>query len=325
MKKLKIISAVLISIIIIVSASAFVTTNPKTFKPIKYVLRGTNEIVTEDVYKQGWIQWLYNDPFGSIALHTLAKRKFVSAYYGKKMDDPESVSLIDPFIRQYDIPMYQYVKQNYKSFNDFFTRKIKPQYRPVSPDSNVVSSPADGKLLVFTHIKPENRFFMKGHNFTLEEFLDSSELANEFTEGTMYIIRLAPVDYHRYHFPYPGTPDRAEQIDGDYFSVSPLALRKISRVFVENKREITLVDTDKGWRYAYIDVGATMVGGIEQTYTPNRHVNKGDEKGYFYFGGSTVVLLFPEGTIQPDKDLIRRTLEKLEVKIQMGEQIGVVK
>ncbi len=314
----------LISLIIIISASAFVSTNSRTFKPIHYVLRNSDDIKTEAVYKQEWIQWLYNDPFGSIALHTLAKRKFISEYYGKKMDDPESVSLIQPFIRQYDIPMYQYVKQDYKSFNEFFTRKIKPQFRPVNPDSSIIVSPADGKILVFTHIKPENKFFMKGLDFTLEEFLGSSELANEFDNGTMYIVRLAPVDYHRYHFPYPGVPDQARKIDGDYFSVSPVALRKVAEVFVQNKREITLVDTDKNWRYAYIDVGATMVGGIEQTYIPDDYVEKGDEKGYFYFGGSTVVLLFPEGTVQPDKDLIRRTLEKLEVKIQMGEQIGVV-
>ena len=325
MKKLKITLGTILSICLIIFASAIVTTNPKTSAPIHYVERNGSEIKTEAVYKQKWIQWLYNDPFGGIALHGLAKRKFVSEYYGRKMNNPESVSLIDPFVRQYDIPMYQYIAKDYTSFNDFFTRKIKPQFRPVNPDSNIVVSPADGKLLAFTKISSDNTFFMKGLNFNLGEFLGSETLANEFLGGTMFIVRLAPVDYHRYHFPYAGTPDKAELIDGTYLSVSPLALRKIARIFVQNKREISLITTNEGWRYAYIDVGATMVGGIEQTYTPGQFVDKGDEKGYFYFGGSTVVLLFPENTVRPDKELIRRSLEKMEVKVKMGERIGVVK
>ena len=219
--------------------------------------------------------------------------------------------------------MSESVKQisEFTSFNDFFYRKLKPSARPIE---NGFVAPGDGKLIAFENIKDAQRFFVKGREFTLSEFLSNEELANKYQNASLIILRLAPNDYHRFHFPYDGTPSEITEIKGSYFSVSPHALASnFAKVFCENKREFCTLKTEDKGDIIIAPVGATMVGSILETFTPNQKINKGDEMGYFAFGGSTVVLLVDKDKITLDADILENTKNKMETFVQMGEKIGI--
>ncbi|CAM1350479.1 archaetidylserine decarboxylase [Tenacibaculum crassostreae] len=289
---------------------------------IKFIDRKSGKIITETPPGEGFLKLLYNNPFGKMALLPMVKRKFLSSWYGKLMNKPSSINKINNFVRELQIDMTEAERsaEDYISFNDFFYRKLKSGARPIESD---FVSPGDGKLLAFKNISDIHNFFVKGRKFTLEEFLGNKELAKKHKDSSLIILRLAPNDYHRYHFPYDGIPSEVTKIKGDYFSVSPYALAgNFTRVFCENKREFcTLSTKDKG-DIIIAPVGATMVGSIIETYTPNSEVKKGDEMGYFAFGGSTIVLLVDSSKTTIDNDILENTKNKMETFVKMGEKIG---
>jgi len=238
------------------------------------------------------------------------------------MDKPSSINKIEGFVKDLNINMdeAELSIEDYISFNDFFYRKLKPNARPIA---NGIVSPGDGKLLAFENISDISNFFVKGRKFTLEEFLGNKELATKHQNSSLIILRLAPNDYHRYHFPYQGTPTAMTKIKGDYLSVSPYALASnFTKVFCENKREYCILKTEDKGDILIAPVGATMVGSIIETYTANTPIEKGDEMGYFAFGGSTIVLLLDKNKTQIDQDLITNTKNKIETFVKMGEKIG---
>ena len=291
-------------------------------KPIKYVDRESGQVRTEKVYGEQWLNWLYHNPVGEATLWTIAKRKIVSSVYGHMMEKPSSSDKIHPFIKEYGVDISIAQEQNFNSFNEFFIRKLKPQARPIIQDSLAVASAADGKVLAYENINNSD-FYIKGVRFNVESFLNNSELAKKYTDGSMIVFRLAPPDYHRYHFPVSGkVPEANTKIDGDYYSVNPLALREKAEIFWLNKREYGVIESPVFGNVVMVEVGATMVGSMLQSYS-GTSIKKGDEKGYFKFGGSTVVLLFEKDKIQIDQDLLRNTSNSLETTIKMGEQIAV--
>ena len=291
-------------------------------KPIKYVDRESGQVRTEKVYGEQWLNWLYHNPVGEATLWAIAKRKIVSSVYGDMMEKPSSSDKIQPFIEEYGVDISIAQEQNFNSFNEFFIRKLKPQARPIIQDSLSVASPADGKVLAYENINNSD-FYIKGVRFNVESFLNNSELAKKYKNGSMIVFRLAPPDYHRYHFPVSGkVPEANTKIDGDYYSVNPLALREKAEIFWLNKREYGVIESPVFGNVVMIEVGATMVGSMLQSYS-GTSIKKGDEKGYFKFGGSTVVLLFEKDKIQIDQDLLRNTSNSLETTIKMGEQIAV--
>ncbi len=289
---------------------------------IRYIDRSTGEIQVERPPAEGLLSFLYDNPFGKTAILPIAKRKFISEWYGRKMDKLSSVDKIQGFVDQLDIDMSESIKaiDEFSSFNDFFYRKLKPEARPIGEG---FVSPGDGKLLAFERVSDVGSFFVKGREFTLTEFLADRELAERYADASMIILRLAPNDYHRYHFPYAGIPSASKQIKGHYYSVSPYALASnFTKVFCENKREITTLKTPDKGEILLIPVGATMVGSILSSYQPDTAVAKGDEMGYFAFGGSTIVILIDREQIQIDADLIKNTKNKMETFVKMGERIG---
>ena len=291
-------------------------------KPIKYVDRESGQVRTEKVYGEQWLNWLYHNPVGEATLWAIAKRKIVSSVYGDMMENPSSSDKIQPFIEEYGVDISIAQEQNFNSFNEFFIRKLKPQARPIIQDSLAVASPADGKVLAYENINNSD-FYIKGVRFNVESFLNNSELAKKYKNGSMIVFRLAPPDYHRYHFPVSGkVPQANTKIDGDYYSVNPLALREKAEIFWLNKREYGVIESPVFGKVVMIEVGATMVGSMLQSYS-GTSIKKGDEKGYFKFGGSTVVLLFEKDKIKIDQDLLRNTSNSLETTIKMGEQIAV--
>ena len=293
-------------------------------QPIKYIDRETGQVQIENVYGEKWLDWLYHNPVGEATLWTIAKRKIVTSLYGDKMEKPASADKIVPFIEEYDVDITIAQKQNFKSFNDFFIRQLKPEARPIISDSLAVASPADGKILAYENVSNSD-FYIKGFRFNVDSFLDNTELAQKHKDGSMIVFRLAPPDYHRYHFPVSGMTSSSNiKIDGDYYSVNPLALRKKAEIFWLNKREYGIVKSPIFGDVVMVEVGATMVGSMIQTYSGTT-VKKGQEKGYFKFGGSTVVLLFEKDQIKIDADLLTNTANSLETTIKMGEQIAIKK
>ena len=294
------------------------------FEKIKYIERKTGEIKTEKVMGEGILKFLYYNPFGKLALHTVVKRKFLSDWYGRKMSKPESKEKIRSFVEEMDIDMSKYKRsiEDYTSFNDFFYRELKDGARKIDYNKNVIVSPADGKILAYQNIKEVDKFFVKGFEFTLEEFFNDKELAKKYEGGTFVIIRLAPADYHRFHFPVDGEISEVKKISGNYYSVSTHAIKTNFKIFCENKREYAILKTEKFGDIAMFDIGATMVGGIVQTYKANSSVKKGEEKGYFLFGGSTCILVFEKDKVIIDKDIIENTQNKIETRIYMGEKFG---
>jgi phosphatidylserine decarboxylase len=288
--------------------------------PIQYYERESGQIMTEKVAGEKWLVWLYHNPIGEATLWTLAKRKLVSSIYGNMMDRTSSAKKIHPFIEEFNIDMSVTQEQEFNNFNDFFTRKLKDDARPIDTSSNIVVSPADGKILAYADISNSD-FIIKGYRFDVSSFLDNPDLAQKYHNGSLLIIRLTPVDYHRFHFPVSGNISPNKKIDGDYYSVNPFALHKKAEIFCLNKREYTILSNPLFGDVVMAEVGATMVGSIEQTYKGS-FVNKGEEKGYFKFGGSTVVLLFKKSKIKIDEDLLINTAKGYETTVKMGERIG---
>ena len=185
-------------------------------------------------------------------------------------------------------------------------------------------SPADAKLLAFESLDEVEEFFVKGRKFTLKEYLQSKSLAEKYKNASLFIFRLAPNDYHRYHFPFAGQVSDNTKIKGAYYSVSPYALQpNFAKVFCENKREFLTLSTQEKGDILLSPVGATMVGTIISTFIPDSQVAKGDEMGYFAFGGSTVVMLVDRNKVKIDQDLLDNTKNNMETAVKMGERIGL--
>lgn len=295
-------------------------------EPIEFYHRQRREVFEEVIPGEEWLRWLYSGSIsGRIALHVLVKRALLTWWYGRKMDHKRSVHRVLPFIVENEIDVEEFAKKAlaFKTFNEFFYRKLKPEARPIDADARSAILPADGRHLVFPDVDNADGFYVKGECFDLAELLGGNLVAKQFEGGSMLISRLAPVDYHRFHFPCDCTPGRASEIKGPLFSVNPIALRRNIRYLVQNKRNITILDTALFGSVVMIEVGATMVGGIRETYVPGMKVPKGAEKGMFKFGGSCVITLFQKDRIVFDDDLVKQSARHMETYAQMGERLGV--
>lgn len=209
---------------------------------------------------------------------------------------------------------------SYTSFNEFFFRKLKREARPI--DSAPIVFPADGRHLGFSDISKIDSFFVKGQTFDLPSLLGDPALAAKYAHGSLVLSRLCPVDYHRFHFPAAGIPSETHTITGPLFSVSPIALAKQLAYLWTNKRTLTQLQTEDFGTILILEIGATCVGSIHQTYTPNQPVEKGAEKGYFAFGGSSTITIFEAGKVTLAKDLLENTSKQIELYARIGSAMG---
>lgn len=294
-------------------------------EPIRYFDRHARVVKTEHIYGERWMRLAYENPIGRLFVWGLIRRAFFSQWYGHKMRKPESALRILPFVAKYDVDVDEFAKSpfDYKSFNEFFYRALKPGARPIAEGEKVAVFPADGRHLVFQDVDTAPGFYVKGAKFTMAELFGDASLAEKFAGGAMLISRLCPVDYHRFHFPVAGTPGEPRVINGWLYSVSPIALRRRLSYLVENKRVVTLVESPQFGTVAVIEVGATNVGSIQQSFVPGRAVAKGDEKGLFAFGGSCVITVFQRGRIRFDTDVNEQSAQHVETFAKMGERLGV--
>ncbi len=299
--------------------------------PIRYYDRYSRTLKTEQIYGEGWLRFAYENPAGRFFVWLLAKRAWFSQWYGRKMTKRESALEILPFITKYGLDVDEFAKSSfdYKTFNEFFYRALKPSARPIAEGERVAVFPADGRHLAFPNVDTAEGFYVKGMKFTLAELLgegalpeDRRVLAKKFAGGAMLISRLCPVDYHRFHFSVGGTPGPAQLINGWLYSVSPVALRRNIGYLVENKRELTMLASPGFGDVALLEVGATNVGSIMQSFILGREMQKGDEKGLFAFGGSCVITLFQRGRIRFDADIVEQSAQCLETFAKMGDRLG---
>lgn len=298
-------------------------------KPIIFINRQTGKQEQEKVYGAKALDFLYGNSWLSRCLappivQLSAHCPWISALYGWWQKQPLTARKIKPFIDQYHIDASEFRDpiSSFHSFNDFFIRHLKNEARPITPGNNIAVIPADGRYYFYQDLTAADGFIVKGQKFNLATLLNNAQLASEYEHGSLVISRLCPIDYHRFHFPIDGTPDPSYLINGALFSVNPLAIKRNINIFAQNKRTICQMHTPHFGKVLIIEIGATNVGTIHQTYTPNQPIHKGDEKGFFSFGGSSLILLFQKNTIIFDKDLISATQKNLEIRCLMGQSMG---
>lgn len=289
-----------------------------------YMNRKTKELELENVEGFKLLSWLYNTKKGTTVLEKMVKRKVPTFLYGKFQDTPLSAKKIRKMVHKHNINLHESALQlqDFKTFNDFFTRKLKEDARPIDPCDQILSSPSDGRIFAYENIDVERVVQIKGITYKLADLLEDEKLAKMFSGGTCIVIRLSPVDYHRFHYPASGMISDFKKIKGRYYSVNPIALKEVAELYVQNKRELTVIESDFFSTYVMVEVGATFVGSIVQNQSVGSRVIKGEEKGYFKFGGSTVILFFKQGEIELDPDLIEHTKAGYETKVNMGERIA---
>jgi phosphatidylserine decarboxylase len=291
---------------------------------IRYFNRHTGAMETEQVYGEGFLRWTYGHPAGALALWALVKRPIFSAWYGRRMSTSASAARVRPFIERYGLDAADFAKapESYRSFNEFFYRKLKSEARPVDADANSVVFPADGRHLGFQRASEIEGVFVKGQKFDFPTLLGDTALAARYADGALVLSRLCPVDYHRFHFPLAGVPGVARLIGGPLFSVSPIALRKRLAYLWTNKRTITKLETRNAGTVLLLEIGATCVGTIGQTYKPGELADKGAEKGFFAFGGSSTLTLFEPGAVTLEADLTEQSSRQTELFAKVGSRMA---
>ena len=280
--------------------------------------------MTEEIYAKGFLSWSYNTRLGMLTTDLIFRQKVVSRLYGWYHRQLWSRWRIAPFAKRMNINTGELLSplSAYASFNDFFTRKIDLSQRPLCSDPDVCIAPADGKVLAYSQIDPDRIFRIKRSPFNLRSFLADDKLAERFAFGSMVISRLCLSDYHHFHFPDSGVPQKAVIIKGKYYAVGPYALDWLIPFYTENHRMLTLFESEHFGQIAMVEIGAFTVGSIRQRYRPGVSVSRGADKGGFELGGSTVVLLFQKGKIELDYDLCTNTENEIETYVHLGESVG---
>jgi phosphatidylserine decarboxylase len=300
---------------------------------------GEKSFEAMSVYVRLGMHLLYYGSAQEDALHwskTLSLLENQSKKMGVEYDAPASKDHILPFIASFNLmssmsEMVEPDPNKYPTFNAFFAREIKESARPVdSPEDDLVtSSPADSRLTAFPTIDLATKYWIKGFGFTLGHLLGDDELAKQFDGGSIVIARLAPQDYHRWHAPVSGTVENIKDIPGSYYTVNPQAINEPGTldVFCENRRSVmTLKRTSTGSPIAVIAVGAMLVGSIK--YVPGvgvvgAQVRRGQCLGAFYYGGSTVIVVYPPGEVKLDDDLVHNSIqEDCETLMKVGWRVG---
>ncbi len=291
---------------------------------IDYFDRYAKEVRSEKVYGEAYLRWAYETLPGRLTVEAVVKRAWFSRWYGWRMDRPASRDLIQPFVDSYGLDASEFLQgcDAFESFNDFFSRKLKPAARPVDPGEGSLVFPADGRHLGFEDISGIKGIYCKGQTLSLAKLLADRELAVDYQKGAVVISRLCPVDYHRFHFCAAGRAGEPRVLNGPLYSVNPIALRRNIGILAENKRVLTPLETEKFGRVLVVEIGATNVGSIRQTFRPDSTVEKGEEKGYFAFGGSMTMIFFEPGAVELAGDLVEHSLQGRELYARMGDQMG---
>lgn len=294
--------------------------------------RYQNEIEIEKVYGDASIKFAYGNPFGRLLGPVIASKWF-SKLYGRSQDSLRSAQKVAPFIQNFHIQIDQFekgslkenpIETSYKSFNEFFIRKFKSGQRPFTQNNREMGAFAEARYFGHAAMTDELTIPVKGSMLRAADLIGDNALAEDFSGGPLMVARLCPVDYHRYHYPDNGRTIKSFSVPGDLHSVNPLALKYRQDIFIKNERRVAILETEHFGKLAYIEVGATCVGKIVQSFEESKPFSKGDEKGYFLFGGSTVVLCGEKGRWTPSADMLKNSAAGIETYIQLGDVVAEV-
>ena len=265
------------------------------------------------------LKFLYNTIIGRLILKLLVNKP-VSRLFGKYNDTKLSKRKINKFIKKNNIKMEDFIEEEYNNFNDFFIRTIKDEKRPMTKNPKRFISPADSKVLVYD-ITDDLMLKIKGSTYSLPELVNNEEDLSEFKNGKCLVFRLCVDDYHHYCYPDSGKLLKTNVIDGKLHTVRSISSKY--NIYKENQREYSILKTDNFDKIIYIEVGALMVGKIVNNI--KEEFTKGEEKGYFKLGGSTIVILVKENQLILDKDIINNSKNYIETQIQYRETIATKK
>ena len=277
------------------------------------------QVVRELEGQNQLLKKLYSTSIGRCALKILVS-PFITYLGGFYMSSPLSKTSISSFVKNNSIDMRQYEEKKYKSYNDFFTRRIKEGKRPFDKSDSILMAPADSKLTYYP-INEETILEIKDTKYQLKDLLQDQQLANESDGGVCLVFRLAVDDYHRYSYVDDGQIVGHKKIKGIFHTVNPIA-NDICPIYKMNSREYCLVKNEKLGTVLMMEVGALMVGKIQNYKKERCQVKRGEEKGRFEFGGSTIIVMTEPGKVIPDQDLRTNTREHAETLVKMGEHIG---
>lgn len=266
------------------------------------------------------LSFLYTNIFGRMLLKPLIQPQ-ASKLAGRYLSSAHSKWLISKFIERNEINMDIYEECDYSSFNDFFTRKIKPDCRPVPEDLDVLISPCDCLATVYP-IQENTTFSIKNTEYTLRSLLRSPRLAKRFRGGYAYVLRLTVEDYHRYLYSVSGKQSKNYHIDGTYHTVNPIANDYLP-IYKENTREYTVIHSKEFGDVLQMEVGALLVGKISN-HKQSTVVTRGEEKGFFEYGGSTIVVLTQKGRVTPRSDLLTNSKNGYETKVLQAHPLGIL-
>ena len=294
---------------------------------IKYFNREKDAVETEKVYGSEAVNWLYDSSTGKLLSQLLIKKP-ISQIYGAVQSMGLTKKKVAPFIRDFNINMDEYIPEEgrdmsspYSSFNKFFIRQFKEGKRPFAEGSTFPAF-SEARYFGYESLNDEELIPVKGKYLTAKALLDNDKWAPAFENGPCLLARLCPVDYHRFHFPDNGKILDYYPVKGLLHSVNPLALKKVPEIFSVNERAVTIIETENFGKLAYVEVGAICVGKIVQSRPMEGQVKRGEEKGYFLFGGSTVIVLGEKGKWKPDDVVLEHTKNGMEVYQKLGSGIG---
>jgi phosphatidylserine decarboxylase len=293
-------------------------------EPLLLYNRKTGSLEEEAVFEKDVMDFFYGSRLGFFMTELLFKHRWATELYARLQHGPGSKQKIRTFVESHGVNLDELERpiESFNTFNEFFIRRLKPSARPIDRDPMSLISIADCRLSVYP-ISEDAVYPVKAGSFTIARLLGDEEIAAGYSGGLCLIFRLAPVDYHRFAYVDDCEQSPVRAINGFYRSVHPLSLRKMKAVFTENRREYCVLKTANFGEVAHIDVGATGVGRIVQHHPGGGRFARGEEKGYFEFGGSTVILLMKPGAAKIDDDIAEYSARGIETIVRYGEKIGV--
>ena len=278
-------------------------------------------VVADDNGQDKLLDKMYNTRVGR-GITSILIKPAISRVCGNVLDTKLSTIIVPKFCKANNVDLSQYEKQEFNSFNDFFTRKLKPDARLLAQGDDILISPCDAKLTIFP-ITNDSRFLIKQGQYTVQSLLRDEKLAKQFEGGILWQLRLSVDDYHRYIYPVSGRRSHERTINGVFHTVQPIAFEHCP-VYKENTRKYCIIKTKEFGTILMMEVGAMMVGRITNHEAVPGYVTRGEEKGYFEFGGSTIILLTQKGAVLPRKNILHRSARGEETRIRQGEKIGKV-
>lgn len=284
---------------------------------MKYALRNGTRW-EETSFQDKFLEKLYGSMAGRMLVKVLVCPG-ISRLGGWILDTSLSRYFVPGFIKRHNLVPEQWEKQEFSSYNDFFTRKLKKGQRRFEREKEIFGSPCDGKLSVYP-ITETGRFRIKHTAYTVDTLLRNKKLAARFYGGEAWVFRLTVEDYHRYAYVDDGVKSSNYRIPGIFHTVNPIA-NDLEPIYKENTREYCLMHTENFGTVLMMEVGALMVGKIHN-YQGAGTISRGQEKGRFEFGGSTVILLTEPGKVQADSDIIKNSGDHYETVVKLGERIG---